>query len=148
LVSQRTITRRFRPGSDYTLATEQTSSSPYLEVTLCLTPTALKPKETMKPKGILARAAVTANETGWTTGEFGGYEVYLAPSKDEEADPAVYKATEGDEGVLMNSDADWNVFTLVVRDTGVLKFVKYVSRSAWGSRWDVTSEWEVKEDQT
>lgn len=142
--SQRTIARHFRPGSDYTLATEHTSPSPHLEATLSLTPSALKPKPSA-PKGISAKAVLSAKETGWTTGEFGGYEVYLAPSGDEEADPAIYKATEGDDGVLVSTDAGWNIFTLVLRDTGVLKFVKYVSRSAWGGRWDVTSEWVVKE---
>jgi prolyl 3-hydroxylase /prolyl 3,4-dihydroxylase len=142
--SQRTVARHFRPGSDYTLATDHSSPSPHLEATLCLTPSALKPKP-LKAKGISARAVLSAKETGWTTGEFGGYEVYLAPSGDEEADPAVYKASEGDEGVLVSTDAGWNIFTLVLRDTGVLKFVKYVSRAAWGGRWDVTSEWRVKD---
>jgi hypothetical protein len=66
----------------------------------------------------------------------------LAPSGDD--DPAVYK--DDDDGVLVSSDASWNVLQLVLRDTGVLKFVKYVSRSAWGGRWDVTSEWVVKDD--
>jgi hypothetical protein len=145
--SQRAIARHFRPGSDYTLATEHTSSSPHLEATLSLTPSSLKPKPSGKATGISARAVLAARETGWTTGEFGGYEVYLAPSGDEEADPAVYKATEGDDGVLVSTEAAWNMFTLVLRDTGVLKFVKYVSRAAWGGRWDVTSEWVVKSEE-
>jgi prolyl 3-hydroxylase /prolyl 3,4-dihydroxylase len=145
VISQRSIARHFRPGSDYTLATEHTATTPQLEATLCLTPSALKPKP-KKATGISAKAVLSAKETGWTTGEFGGYEVYLAPSNDEEADPAVYKASEGDDGVLVSTDAAWNVFSLVLRDTGVLKFVKYVSRAAWGGRWDVTSEWSVKYD--
>ena len=145
--SQRTIARHFRPGSDYTLATEHKSSSPHLEATLCLTPSALRPKPSAKGKGILAKAVMSDRETGWTNGEFGGYEVYLAPSGDDEADPAVYKAAE-DDGVLVSTDAAWNVFTLVLRDTGVLKFVKYVSRAAWGGRWDITNEWKVKDDTT
>lgn len=146
--SQRAITRHFRPGSDYTLATEHTSSSPHLEATLSLTPSALKPKLSNKATGISARAVHAVRETGWMTGEFGGYEVYLAPSGDDEADPAVYKAADGDDGVLVSTDAAWNMFTLVLRDTGVLKFVKYVSRAAWGGRWDVTSEWVVKSEET
>jgi len=142
--SQRTIARHFRPGNDYTLATDHKSSHPTLEATLCLTPSALRPKPPKKI-GISAKAMFAAKETGWTTGEFGGFEVYLAPGDDQ--DPAVYKASgEGDEdGVLFNCDAGWNKFSLVVRDKGVLKFVKYVSRAAFGGRWDVTSEWTVKE---
>jgi prolyl 3-hydroxylase /prolyl 3,4-dihydroxylase len=146
--SQRTVARHFRPGSDYTLATEHKSSSPHLEATLCLTPSALRPKPSGKVMGISAKTVLSTRETGWTSGEFGGYEVYLAPSGDDEADPAVYKAADGDDGVLVSSDAAWNTLTLVLRDTGVLKFVKYVSRAAWGGRWDITSEWRVKDDTT
>jgi prolyl 3-hydroxylase /prolyl 3,4-dihydroxylase len=148
VTSQRAIARHFRPGSDYTLATEHTTSVPNLEATLCLTPSAKKVQSSTKAKGIGARAALANRMTGWENGEFGGYEVYLAPNLDEEADPAVYKATEeGDDGVLMSRDAAWNYLTLAVRDQGTLKFVKYVSRAAWGGRWDVTSEWTTKEDE-
>jgi hypothetical protein len=149
ITSQRHLTRNFRRGSDYTLATEHTSPTPQLEATLNLTPSALRPKPT-KAIGISAKAVLSAKETGWKTGEFGGYEVYLAPSADgEDVDPAVYKAAEeGDDGVLVSSDAGWNVFSLVLRDKGVLKFVKYVSKAAWGGRWDVTSEWTIKEDES
>lgn len=147
VTSQRAIARHFRPGSDYTLATEHTSPSHNLEATLCLTPSVMKVKPSSKAKGIGARAALANRETGWENGEFGGYEVYLAPNQEEEADPAVYKATEdGDDGVLMSQDASWNYLTLAVRDQGTLKFVKYVSRAAWGGRWDITSEWTTKED--
>jgi len=147
LTSQRAIARHFRPGSDYTLATEHTSPMPNLEATLSLTPSAMKVKPSTKAKGIGARAALVNRETGWENGEFGGYEVYLASNQDDEADPAVYKtADEGDDGILLSQDAKWNHLTLAVRDQGTLKFVKYVSRSAWGGRWDVTSEWTTKEE--
>ena len=145
--SQRSIARHFRPGSDYTLATEHRSSSPHLEATLSLTPSALKPKPSRNPTGISARAILADRKIGWSTGEFGGYEVYMTPSGDEEADPAVYDSTDGDDGVLVNTNTAWNKLTLVLRDTGVLKFVKYVSRAAWGGRWDVVSEWRVKSEE-
>jgi len=143
ITAQRTLARHFRPGSDYTLATELTSPTPQLEATLSLTPSSLRPKFS-KVQGIGARAALSNRQTGWSSGEFGGYEVYLAPNSEEDNDPAVYKSAETDDAVLVSSDASWNVFTLVLRDTGVLKFVKYVSKSAWGGRWDITSEWQVK----
>jgi prolyl 3-hydroxylase /prolyl 3,4-dihydroxylase len=140
--SHRSLSRHFRPGNDYTLATEHKSPVPNLEATLSLTPSALRPKPPKKI-GISAKAMFAAKETGWTTGEFGGYEVYLAPGDDE--DPAVYKSSEGgDDGVLFSSDAGWNSLSLVLRDEGLLKFVKYVSKAAFGGRWDVTSEWTVK----
>ncbi|KAK9367201.1 Oxoglutarate and iron-dependent oxygenase degradation C-term-domain-containing protein [Lipomyces kononenkoae] len=45
------------------------------------------------------------------------------------------------DSVLHTSQAKWNVLTIVYRDPGVLKFVKYVSQNAPGCRWDVTGEW-------
>ena len=37
----------------------------------------------------------------------------------------------------------FNCLLLVLRDEGVLRFVKYVSAAAPGSRWDICSEFEV-----
>ncbi|KIX05284.1 uncharacterized protein Z518_06156 [Rhinocladiella mackenziei CBS 650.93] len=95
--------------------------------------------------------------------EFGGEEVYMAgddeddldaasvssqtlPSVGKKADPAIYKSSAGDEdgeedgGILFANPAAWNRFSIVLRDKGVLRFVKYVSRSANGDRWDVKGE--------
>jgi len=65
------------------------------------------------------------------------------------ADPAVYRSSGDDEddGVLFSNPAGWNKLTLVLRDTGVMKFVKYVSASAKGDRWDVIANFSVKEDE-
>lgn len=103
----------------------------------------------------------------------GGYEVYMAgdeannddPDEDagsdhgvsipsshtgagkrrEKADPAVYNSggDEEDDGILVTNPASWNTLSIVLRDQGTLKFVKYVSKSARGDRWDVTGEWRV-----
>ena len=40
--------------------------------------------------------------------------------------------------------ACWNTLSIVLRDQGVLKFVKYVSKSAKGDRWDVVGSWRVE----
>lgn len=98
---------------------------------------------------------------------FGGYEVYMAGDDDDDhggdneadengkpkSDPAVYKAAkaggadgEEDDGILFSTSAAWNRMSIVLRDQGTLKFVKYVSRSAPGDRWDVTGEIEVEFD--
>ena len=84
----------------------------------------------------------------------------MEPDDDAKGDAAVYKGksnpTNGteemgaesedeDDGVLLNTPAQWNNLTLVVRDVGVLRFVKYVSKAAKGSRWDVTGTWQVEE---
>lgn len=149
-LAQRTIVRRFRPGLDYTLATSNTGiaksdeESMVLEGTLCLTPT-----------------------LGWADGELGGYELSMmgedeSDPKNKELDPAVYRGSsshdgstgdkkdqnDDDDAVLLTSQAEWNVLSLMVRDKGILKFVKYVSGNAPGSRWDIAAEWpvEVEED--
>jgi hypothetical protein len=68
--------------------------------------------------------------------------------KSKKSDPAIYKASKEDEddGVLFTMPAAWNRFSVVLRDSGVLRFVKYVSRSAKGDRWDVIGEWGVAGD--
>jgi len=107
----------------------------------------------------------------------GGYEMYMAGDEDEgdeegsdhgveipqgaasntgagqrrktKADPAIYKSSgeDEDDGVLFNNPASWNTLTLVLRDTGVMKFVKYVSESAKGDRWDVVANFSVAPDE-
>ena len=61
------------------------------------------------------------------------------------ADPAVYQAADDDEddGVLFSMPAGWNTLGLVLRDKGVMRFVKYVSQQAKGDRWDVLGEFGV-----
>lgn len=155
-IAQRVLVRRFRPALDYTLATTNTGQSQetstlILEATLCMTPT-----------------------KGWANGELGGYELAMLAEDDVAAgfDPAVYrgsssstattpmspstsiqktpkenasKATD-DDAVLLTTQADWNVLSLMVRDEGILKFVKYVSGNAPGSRWDISCEWTVENE--
>ena len=95
--------------------------------------------------------------------EFGGEEVYMAGDDEDEQtastsealpnvgrkaahDPAVYKAGEDqDDGILFTNPASWNRFSIVLRDKGTLRFVKYVSQAAQGDRWDLKGEVEVDE---
>ena len=37
----------------------------------------------------------------------------------------------------------FNTLSLVVRDAGVMRFVKYVSAGAPGSRWDISAEFKI-----
>ncbi|KAI4175262.1 MAG: hypothetical protein LQ343_001798 [Gyalolechia ehrenbergii] len=68
--------------------------------------------------------------------------------KPEKADAAVYKASADDEddGVLFSMPACWNTLGLVLRDQGVMRFVKYVSQRAPGDRWDIVGEFGVIRD--
>ncbi|KAL9082326.1 MAG: hypothetical protein Q9159_006498 [Coniocarpon cinnabarinum] len=116
------------------------------------------------------RPALTRAESSTEDTKVGGYEAYLAGDDDDDtasvdapanpstatgagqrrsgkADPAVYQAygeqDEEDDGVLFNQPASWNTLTIVLRDKGTMRFVKYVSRSAPGDRWDISAAWKV-----
>ncbi|TIA46509.1 hypothetical protein D6C79_05161 [Aureobasidium pullulans] len=70
-----------------------------------------------------------------------------AKHKKKAADPAIYQAgNEEDDGILFSNPANWNTLSVVLRDRGVLRFVKYVSESAKGDRWDVIGAVEVIDD--
>jgi hypothetical protein len=92
----------------------------------------------------------------------GGYEIYMAGDDEEDedeeedaenadqvlgrkktkADPAIYRSAGADEddGILFSTQAGWNRLSIVLRDSGTLKFVKYVSAAAKGDRWDITGD--------
>ncbi|MCJ1442442.1 MAG: hypothetical protein MMC23_002936 [Stictis urceolatum] len=65
-------------------------------------------------------------------------------NKDLKADPAVYKSSATDEeDMLFHMAAGWNRLSLVTRDTGTLKYVRFVNTAAGADRWDVTGDYEV-----
>ena len=47
------------------------------------------------------------------------------------------------DGPLLTQAVSFNKLLIVLRDPGVMRFVKYLSAGAKGSRWDVGGEWEV-----
>jgi len=114
--------RRFRPGLDYTLAhvgTLQAAST--LEASLAFV--ADDPDDAQM----------------WDSGDVGGFECYV-PSADDEGAAEVYRADDDTEGVT-SIHAKCNALSLFVRPRGTMKFVKYVSAGAPGSRWDVAAEY-------
>ena len=50
---------------------------------------------------------------------------------------------DGEDGTLLTVQPGFNRLLLVLRDEGVMRFVKYVSAAAEGSRWDVCGEYEI-----
>ncbi|OBZ70105.1 Prolyl 3,4-dihydroxylase ofd1 [Grifola frondosa] len=48
-----------------------------------------------------------------------------------------------EDGTLLTVQPGFNRLLLVLRDEGVMRFVKYVSAAAEGSRWDVCGEFEI-----
>ena len=167
------LARRFRHGKDYTLATGHDGKA-RLELNIGLTPTdgwgdveeddedeeEEEESEDEDPKG-KGKAKATSNgkpkdkgkakavekepETEEETVEVGGHEVYMAGDDDEDEDAAIYKSSEDDDNILFFQAAAWNKMTLVLRDSGTLRFVKYVSRAAKGDRWDVSGSYEIEE---
>ncbi|BGP26953.1 putative component of NuA3 histone acetyltransferase complex [Rhodotorula toruloides] len=157
-----TAVRRFRPGLDYTLARGESASdelaSAKLDVGLGLTPKLEKEEERDK----------------WESGDVGGWDIWLAneeggdeatyggggakkeengngeASETEQEQPTKQSEEVGaeeeeeDDGPLLALEPEWNRLHLVLRDPGVLAFVKYVSARAPSSRWDVVGEWEVQ----
>jgi hypothetical protein len=50
---------------------------------------------------------------------------------------------EEDDSALLTKPPSFNHLLIVLRDERVLRFVKYVSAQAQGSRWDVSGEYEI-----
>lgn len=166
LKSQDLLARRFRRGSDYTLASGYDAEEPRLEFTLCLTPSTGWEKEVDEEEEgengeTQPKPKEPANGDAAEHPSVGGYEIYMAGDEDEDeeedeenadqvlrpkekkkADPAIYRSAGADEddGILFSTQAGWNRLSIVLRDNSTLKFVKYVSAAAKGDRWDITGE--------
>jgi hypothetical protein len=80
--------RRFRPGLDYTLATSEEKEA-RLDLVLGLTPGLEDTKKKNQSNNRKGKEVV--QDRGWHTGEWGGWECYMAPH-DEEEDPAIYRS--------------------------------------------------------
>lgn len=156
------LARRFRRGLDYTLATGH-DGKPRLELNFGLTPTSgwgdeedeveeeaeqngkgkgSKSKSKSKDKG---KAPAKQEKEKEEPEEVGGHEVYMAGDDGDEEDAAIYKSSADDDNILFFQAAAWNKLTIVLRDSGTLRFVKYVSRKAKGDRWDISATYEIEE---
>lgn len=165
------LARRFRRGLDYELAKSH-DGEPRLEISIGLTPTPgwgideeddneeeeeevkdakaksnpdskKKDKSSAKPK---EESEDDESEEGDPVDDVGGHEVYMAGDDEDGEDAAIYKATSDteDDNTLFTMPPSWNKMSIVLRDSGVLKFVKYVSKSAKGDRWDISGAFGVK----
>lgn len=164
------LARRFRKGLDYTLATGH-EGKPRLELNFGLTPTpgwgdddeedaveeaqaekkgngaksnGKKSKSKSKEKG---KGKAPAKEEKEEPEEIGGHEVYMAGDDGDDEDAAIYKSSADDDNILFFQAAAWNKLTIVLRDSGTLRFVKYVSRKARGDRWDISATYDIEETE-
>lgn len=162
------IARRFRRGLDYELAQAYEGEDPQLEYCLSITPTSGwvdgdNPDEEANGQAKSQYPEIESDNVGGyelymasdepedDDASDGGVEI---PAKlqsqtgagdrrtasQKKVDPAIYKAAADDEddGIIISNPASWNTLNLVLRDQGTLRFVKYVSQSAPGDRWDCT----------
>lgn len=165
------LARRFRRGLDYQLATNYEGKKAQLEYTLCITPTvgwAAEEDEETEAKAEEDNVGgyelyMAGDEDDSEDGSEDGVKASSTSMKShtgagdrrpgkKSKDPAIYQAAgeddeDGDDGVLFSNAAGWNTMSIVLRDRGTMKFVKYVSASAPGDRWDFVGEVEVVEEE-
>ena len=98
-----------------------------------------------KPKGKGKAVDKVVEKEEKEVAEVGGHEVYMAGDDDSNEDAAIYKSSADEDNILFFQAAAWNKMTLVLRDSGTLRFVKYVSNSAKGDRWDISGSFEIQD---
>ena len=83
----------------------------------------------------------------WGLGEVGGYDCYMVNDTEAEgpnnASAEVYNEAGDENDETVTLPATWNCLSLVLCTESVMKFTKYVSATAPGSRWDIMNEYEV-----
>ena len=89
------------------------------------------------PNGKHKRTTSTANSAMDTAAS--DHEREASEDEDAEAD----EEADEDDGTLLTVQPGFNRLLLVLRDERVMRFVKYVSAAAEGSRWDVCAEFEI-----
>ena len=132
--------RRFRPGLDYTIAHYGIlTQSAVLDATMCF----------VSGQGDQSIGNEDDNEDDmlWQSDDKGGFECYIAADDEEEGDnEADDEYNEEDDTKLLSVSACNNTLSLVYRDPGTMRFVKYLGIGAPSSRWDLSLEYEVEED--
>lgn len=84
----------------------------------------------------------------WESGDVGGLECYIAADESgEDLGPdAEYDDKDGTK--LLSVSAGNNMLSLVYRDPGTMRFVRYVSAASPSSCWDIALKYDVKPDDT
>ena len=132
--------RRFRPGRDYTVAHYGLlSDMSILDATLCFVAGSGKEVKMEEEPD-----KESAHDLDWQSGECGGFECYIAADDDEEA---ADEYNQDDDTELLSVSASNNTLSLVYRDPGTMRFVKYLSCKAPSSRFDISMEYQVEQDE-
>ncbi len=148
-LGQRGRIRRFRPGLDYTVAHYGIlTKESVLDATICF----------VAGSGNQCRYDEHTEEligddadVKWESGDVGGFECYIAADDDDENENKEQQAADeyndDDDTELLSVSASFNTLSLVYRDPGTMRFVKYVGCGAPSSRWDISLEYEVEADE-
>ena len=134
--------RRFRPGLDYTVAHYGVlTTNSVLDATLCFCAGDGKQctfdEETNELVG-------SDDDAIWESGDVGGFECYIAADESGENDGPDAEYDEEDDTKLLSVSASNNTLSLVYRDPGTMRFVKYVGSGAPSSRYDIALEYDVE----
>eukprot|EP00934_Nitzschia_sp_Nitz4_P002675 Nitzschia sp. Nitz4//scaffold202_size38995//21303//22991//NITZ4_007632-RA/size38995-processed-gene-0.38-mRNA-1//1//CDS//3329541384//2665//frame0 len=123
--------RRFRPGLDYTVAHYGLLvEKSVLDATMCF--------------------VFDDNEEereAWESGDCGGFECYIEADEEDGENGPADEYNEDDDTELLSVSASNNTLSLVFRDPGTMRFVKYVGSSAPSSRYDISMVYEVPEQE-
>jgi len=130
-----TEARRFRPGLDYTVAHYGIlTKDPRLDASLSFVDDGRK-----------------GRKAAWDSGDVGGFGCYIKAEEGndgaEAAESYRRQAHDEEEEDVLSVFAAQNALSLVLRQTQAMRFVKYVSAAAPGSRWDVISEYRLKGEE-
>ena len=139
--------RRFRPGLDYTIAhygliTQQS----VLDATLCFVAgTGSQADHNPNMEYSIERE----QDAIWESGDAGGFECYISAEDEEEVEKGAESKAEDeyddeDDSKLLSVPASKNTLSLVYRDPGTIRFIKYLSSSAPSSRWDLSLEYQLQ----
>jgi prolyl 3-hydroxylase /prolyl 3,4-dihydroxylase len=174
-IAQRGRIRRFRKGLDYTVAHYGLlMDKPILDATLCFVEGKGMAAVAAGVENHAADVAVDNIKVDdsdddepheadviWESGDCGGFECYIEAEDEENGEGngqsktnneafAEYKAAGDDEDEddtkLLSVSASNNTLSLVYRDPGTMRFIKYVGSRAPSSRWDVAMEYLGEDD--
>jgi hypothetical protein len=145
-LGQRGRIRRFRPGLDYTVAHYGVlTTDAVLDATLCFCAGAGKQCTFDEETGDLIGSD---DDAIWESGDVGGFECYIAADESGEDQGPDAEYDDEDDTKLLSVSASNNTLSLVYRDPGTMRFVKYVGTGAPSSRWDIALEYELNSDET
>jgi hypothetical protein len=145
--------RRFRPGRDYTVAHYGLlTETPVLDATLCFAagtgaeqvPTSVDDIDDANNE----TACLDEADEMWQSGDVGGFECYIeADEEDDNGNEPADEYNADDDTELLSVAASNNTLSLVYRDSGTMRFIKYLGSKAPSSRWDIAMEYEVPPDE-